>query len=109
MPQKKKQDHIHKLQRYVHKSGGAIFFCIEDCNFKIAAPLALGKKTRCHRCDEVMQIDDYSIQLKKPHCHNCHTYRPRKKKVEKELETSVVTATTPIINPFEHKEADDEL
>lgn len=63
--------HIHKLKKHRYKTGVAIYFCILDCNFKVEAPLALGKEVLCNICGESFIMNEYSLKLSKPHCNNC--------------------------------------
>jgi len=68
-----KPKHVHKLKRLKYKSGNTIYFCaLPDCNYKIAIPLALGKRCICWRCGNEFLINEYSLRLAKPHCDNCH-------------------------------------
>lgn len=69
---KKTQDHIHKLKRIKFKTGNSVYFCALDCNFKIAVPLSLGKRSLCWRCGEPFNMNEYSIRLARPHCEKCH-------------------------------------
>ncbi len=70
------QKHIHKLKRHKYKTGNEIFFCIlPDCNFKIEAPLALGKRTLCNLCDAEMMLDKYTLKLNEPTCANCRKHK----------------------------------
>jgi hypothetical protein len=64
--------HVHKFRRHRYQSGNEIYFCVLDCAFKVAPALAIGKKTVCHRCGEIFEMNEYSIRLAKPHCENCH-------------------------------------
>lgn len=64
--------HVHKFQRHTYKTGSAIYFCVLDCNFKIATPLAIGKKSICWRCGNTFVMGEYSTRLAKPHCNACH-------------------------------------
>lgn len=53
-------------------TGHAIFHCVlTDCYFKIDVPLALGKKAVCWRCAKDFVMNEYSLRLARPHCHNC--------------------------------------
>ncbi len=66
------QKHTHKLKKHQYKTGNWIFFCIlPDCNFKIDAALALGKKCLCNQCNAEMTLNDYQLKLKRPHCDAC--------------------------------------
>lgn len=63
--------HIHKLKKHKYKNGTAVYFCINDCNFKVEAPLALGKEVLCNICSQPFIMNEYSLKLTKPHCGNC--------------------------------------
>lgn len=71
--QPKAEKHTHKLRRHKFKTGNTVYFCmLPDCNFKIAQPFALGKRSICHRCGEPFVMNEYSVRLAKPHCEDCH-------------------------------------
>lgn len=72
MPSPKPVKHVHRLKRHKFKSGNIIYFCVDDCRFKIAPALALGKTVLCNRCGEPFRMNEYSIRLAEPHCENCH-------------------------------------
>lgn len=74
-----KRDHIHKLKLHRYKNGTQVFFCIDDCDYRIGRELALGKLTRCHRCGNPFQLNQYSLSLVKPHCEACHIRKGDKK------------------------------
>lgn len=64
--------HIHKLKKHRYKTGIAVFFCtLPDCNYKIEAPLSLGKESICNICSEPFIMNEYTLKLIKPHCMNC--------------------------------------
>jgi hypothetical protein len=73
-----KKDHIHKLRRHQYKTGTSVFFCADDCTFKIGVELALGKKSICWRCGNPFTMTPYSLRLAKPHCENCHKSKGNK-------------------------------
>ena len=64
-------NHIHKLKKHKYKTGAAVYFCVLDCNFKVEAPLALGKESLCYICNEPFIMTEASLRLVKPHCSNC--------------------------------------
>lgn len=64
--------HIHKLKRHRYKNGTTVYFCIDNCGFKIGCEFSLGKVVKCNKCDQPFQMNEYSIRLAKPHCINCH-------------------------------------
>lgn len=66
------RNHVHKLKLHTYKNGTRSFFCIDDCDYTITRELALGKMTICHRCGQPFQMNQYSLNLAKPHCEDCH-------------------------------------
>ena len=66
-----KTTHVHKLRRFKYANGTKVYFCTLDCNFKIEAALALGKKTICNICNNEFIMNEYSCKLAKPHCTRC--------------------------------------
>jgi len=44
---------------------------LPDCNFKIDAALALGKRALCNICNTEFIMTEYSIKLVRPHCPDC--------------------------------------
>ena len=91
----RKSNHIHKLRRKTYSTGNSIFFCIgEECTFKIAAELTLGKLTLCNNCNQPFKMNEYSIRVVKPKCNNCI-----KRKFVPVLES------TSVINPIESAES----
>lgn len=71
----KTKEHIHKLRRHKYPNGVKIYFCINDCNFKIEAAFALGKRVLCNMCGEPFEMNEYSVKLSKPHCGACGRYK----------------------------------
>jgi hypothetical protein len=69
------KSHIHKLKRHTYKNGEIVFFCVNDCSYKIKRELSLGKKCICWRCGEPFTMNEYSIRLAKPHCNDCTTHK----------------------------------
>lgn len=65
------KEHIHKLKRHVYSNGTKVYFCTNDCSFKVDVQLALGKKVLCNICGEEFIMNEYSIKLAKPHCTDC--------------------------------------
>jgi len=63
--------HVHKLRRHRYSNGTKVYFCTLDCNYKIEAALALGKKTICNICGDEFTMNEYSVKLAKPHCTRC--------------------------------------
>ena len=63
--------HIHKLKRHSYPNGTKVYFCVNDCNYKVEVPLALGKTALCWICGEPFVMNEYSIKLAKPHCGKC--------------------------------------
>lgn len=63
--------HVHKLKRHKYKNGEHIYFCVNDCKFKVNTKLALGTTTECWKCKQPFSMNEYSIRLDKPHCPNC--------------------------------------
>lgn len=79
-----KQNHAHKLKRFVYSNGTKIYFCtLPDCTFRIGIGLALGKRTVCWRCGKEFNMTTYTLSLAKPHCEECHRFKvePDKKPV----------------------------
>src|SRR4030095_10636533 len=64
-------EHIHKLKRHVYSNGTKVYFCTNNCSFKVDVALALGKEVLCNICNEPFFMNEYSIKLAKPHCGNC--------------------------------------
>lgn len=67
----KVEDHIHKLKRHKYTNGSKVYFCINNCTFKVDVPFALGLIVLCNICDEPFTMNEYSIKLAKPHCNKC--------------------------------------
>lgn len=64
--------HLHKLKKHKYPNGTAVFFCtLPDCNYKVEAPLALGKEVLCNQCNEPFTMNEYTVRLTRPHCNNC--------------------------------------
>lgn len=67
----KVKDHNHRLKRTTYASGTKVYFCTNDCSYKIEVAFALGKVVECPICSEPFAMNEYSIKLAKPHCNNC--------------------------------------
>lgn len=67
----KVRDHLHKLKRTTYSTGTKVYFCIDDCSYKVEVAFALGKVVRCNICDDNFQMNEYSIKLARPHCNDC--------------------------------------
>lgn len=68
----KVRDHTHTLKRTTYASSGTkIYFCIDDCSYKIEVAFALGKIVNCPICGNDFKMNEYSIKLAKPHCNSC--------------------------------------
>lgn len=67
----KVRDHLHRLKRTTYASGTKVYFCTNDCSYKIEVAFALGKIVECPICGEDFAMNEYSIKLAKPHCNNC--------------------------------------
>jgi hypothetical protein len=65
------RNHIHKLKRHKYANGTAVFFCVNDCNFKVEAALAVGKKVLCYYCDTPFIMSERDTVVVRPHCKNC--------------------------------------
>lgn len=65
------KEHLHKLKRHVYPNGTKVYFCTNNCNFKVDVAFALGKEVLCNICDTPFTMNEYSIKLAKPHCANC--------------------------------------
>ncbi len=63
--------HLHRLKKHKYKNGTTVFFCTLDCDYKVEAPLALGKEVICNQCNEPFMMNESSLKLVKPHCINC--------------------------------------
>jgi hypothetical protein len=64
--------HVHRLRKKRYKNGTSIFFCtLPDCHYKIECDLSLGKESMCNECGETFLMNEYTIRLTRPHCHNC--------------------------------------
>ena len=79
MPLNKDPNHVHKLKRFRYKTGGAIYFCVSDCSFRVGVELSLGRKSECWRCGKPFSMNKYSTNLDKPHCEECHTHKADKR------------------------------
>lgn len=87
----KQTNHIHRFKRHIYKTGGQIYYCINDCNFRVAVEFALGKVSECNRCGRPFKMNKYSITLDKPHCEECHVYKGdkitnKKKEIDKPIQ-----------------------
>jgi ribosomal protein S27AE len=49
-----------------------MYFCVLNCNYKVAPALSLGKEVLCNRCGEKFIMNEYSLRLALPHCEKCH-------------------------------------
>lgn len=67
----KVRDHIHKLRRTTYSNGTKVYFCLNDCSYKIEVPFALGKVVECNDCGLPFKMNEYTIKLSKPHCTSC--------------------------------------
>lgn len=93
--------HIHKFRRHTFtkrdKSKYDVFFCVDDCTYQVKRPLALGKVSRCWRCNKPFAMNEYSLRLAKPHCPNCTTGKhgePKEVRVEVKLPESKTETKT---------------
>lgn len=68
-------EHVHKLKKHKYKNGTDVFFCSLNCNFKIDAPLALGKIVLCWTCEQPFAMTEYTVKLSRPHCVGCGKIR----------------------------------
>jgi ribosomal protein S27E len=71
----KVRDHIHRLKKHKYKNGTPVFFCINNCSFKVEVPFALGMEVLCNTCGNPFTMTEYSLKLVKPHCNNCGKFR----------------------------------
>ena len=69
------EKHLHKLKRHTHATGSQIYFCVNDCSYRISVELSLGKVSECWRCGKAFSMNVYSQTLAKPHCENCHSFK----------------------------------
>lgn len=67
----KVRDHIHRLKKHKYKNGTPVFFCTNNCSFKIEVPFALGMEALCNVCGDSFTMTEYTLKLAKPHCANC--------------------------------------
>lgn len=66
------KNHIHKLRRKQFKTTGTpVYYCIDNCDYKVGVEFSLGKVTRCNSCNEPFAMNEYSIRAAKPKCMNC--------------------------------------
>lgn len=65
------RDHIHRLKRTTYSSGTKVYFCTNDCSYKIEVAFAFGKIVECPICHLPFSMNEYSIKLATPHCNNC--------------------------------------
>lgn len=68
-------EHIHRLKRHIYPNGTKVYFCTNDCTFKVDVAFALGKKVLCNICNNEFIMNEYSVKLAKPHCTNCGKMR----------------------------------
>lgn len=76
--------HIHKYMRIkLGRKGFQVYKCMKPgCSHYIRAELVLGQYNECWRCSEVMTMNQWSAQFKKPHCRGCTRDYKRKKLVQ---------------------------
>lgn len=67
--------HLHKLKRHTYATGSKIYFCVNNCSYRVDIELSLGKIVECWRCGNAFTMNVYSSTLEKPHCDACHKYR----------------------------------
>lgn len=67
----KKQRHFHILKRHTFKNGERIYFCTNNCDYKVSVKLALGKDTLCNICGKLFRMNEYSLRLARPRCQEC--------------------------------------
>lgn len=67
----KVKDHPHRLRRTSYTNGTKVYFCTNDCSYKIEVQFALGKVVECNICGQPFPMNEYSIKLAKPHCNAC--------------------------------------
>lgn len=90
-----KLNHVHKFKRSAYKTGNKFYFCTNDCDYKVAIELALGKTSECWRCGRPFKMNSYAITLDKPHCEECHNFKGDKRKPKKrptDTQTQPLTA-----------------
>lgn len=68
-------NHIHKFKRHYYSTKKAIYFCVNDCPFRVDIKFALGRVSQCWRCNKPFPMNSYSITLDKPHCEDCHQHK----------------------------------
>lgn len=81
MTKHKDPNHIHKLLLHRYRNGKEVYFCTDNCDFKISPELSLGREVICHRCGNPFRMNSYSLTLKKPHCEDCHVRKNDKRRV----------------------------
>lgn len=64
-------EHIHKLKKHKYKNGTTVFFCTNDCTFKVECELAVGKRVLCNICGQPFVMNEASIKMVRPHCSGC--------------------------------------
>lgn len=69
------KDHIHRLKRHTYPNGTKVYFCTNDCSYKIEAAFALGKVVECNICGVEFKMNEYAVKLAKPHCAGCGKYK----------------------------------
>lgn len=69
------EGHLHKLKRHKYKNGTQVFFCSNNCNFKVETALALGKITLCNICSEPFKMTELTCRMVRPHCSSCGRVR----------------------------------
>jgi hypothetical protein len=67
----KRKKHIHQLKRHNYKNGERIYFCVNNCAFKVNVKLALGREVLCNVCGKPFIMNEYSIRLARPRCMTC--------------------------------------
>lgn len=95
------EKHTHKLKRLKYRSGNSVFFCVDNCSYKVSSQLALGKRAICWRCGEDFSMNEYSVRLVKPHCENCHKTKKEHHDAKEEYTgiesgTKEITETSPV-------------
>ncbi len=65
------KDHFHKFRRHTYKNKTQVYFCVNDCDYKVDVGMALGKKSLCNICGNEFIMNEYTIKLARPHCTAC--------------------------------------
>lgn len=67
----KNRNHVHKIKRHTYKNDETVYYCVDNCSFRVNSALSEGKVVKCWRCDKPFAMNSNSKRLAKPHCNEC--------------------------------------